>query len=103
VTQTAIRLLRGVGGCLLAAFAPGANNPNFWTWSSLSCLLLCAVYTVGLVLRWPPLALPSSCGRTQGALTRGLRQDCVRACGGRRSRRNQLGCARVKSAASAFA
>ena len=60
VTLTAIYLLRGLAGFVLAAFAPGGNSPAFWVWSSLICLLLGAVHAAGLLLRWPQLALPSS-------------------------------------------
>lgn len=56
VAVTSVYLLRGVGGFALAVFAPGANSPAFWAWSSAICLLIGSVHAVGLVKQWPALA-----------------------------------------------
>jgi hypothetical protein len=53
---TSVYLLRGVGGFVLAAVAPGGNSPAFWAWSSAICLLIGVVHAVGLVKQWPVLS-----------------------------------------------
>lgn len=53
---TTVYLLRGMGGFLLAAFAPGGNSPAFWAWSSAICLAIGIVHAVGLVKQWPLLS-----------------------------------------------
>ncbi len=56
VLVTAIYLLRGVAGFVLAAVAPGGNSPAFWVWSSVICLLIGVVHAVGLAKQWPWLS-----------------------------------------------
>ena len=53
---TSVYLLRGVGGFVLAAVAPGGNSPAFWAWSSAICLLIGVVHALGLVKQWPVLS-----------------------------------------------
>lgn len=52
---TAIYLLRGIAGFVLAAYAPGDNSPAFWLWSSAICLIIGAVHAAGLYEQWPLL------------------------------------------------
>lgn len=60
VAVTAIYLVRGIAGFLLAAFAPGGNSPAFWLWSSTICLAIGAVHAAGVWLAWPLSAAPRS-------------------------------------------
>ncbi len=53
---TAVYLLRGGAGLLLAMFAPGEQGARFWFWSSLICLGIGAVYLVGTQQAWLRLA-----------------------------------------------
>ena len=52
---TAVYLLRGLVGFVLAAFAPGGNSPTFWIWSSAICLGIGLVHAVGLYCHWASL------------------------------------------------
>ncbi|MEI5638581.1 MULTISPECIES: hypothetical protein [unclassified Pseudoalteromonas] len=52
---TLLLLLRAVAGFYFV-FEPMGRTPAFWLWSSLICLLLAALYGVGLVQKWPILA-----------------------------------------------
>jgi hypothetical protein len=56
VLITAVYLLRGVAGFVLASVAPGGNSPAFWVWSSIICLFVGAVHAIGLAKRWPWLS-----------------------------------------------
>jgi hypothetical protein len=52
---TAIYLLRGIGGMVLAAnteAAPFGNSNEFWFWSSAICLTLGLVHLIGLKQQW---------------------------------------------------
>lgn len=57
---TAVYLLRGLGGFVLAAFAPGGNSPAFWIWSSAICLGIGLVHAVGLWRQWALLSASHS-------------------------------------------
>lgn len=52
---TAVYLLRGAAGLVLAAVAPGERSVEFWCWSSLICLAIATVHIVGLRKAWPSL------------------------------------------------
>jgi hypothetical protein len=52
---TAVFLLRGVAGFVLAAVAPGERGVDFWLWSSAICLGLGGLYLVGTWRAWPRL------------------------------------------------
>jgi hypothetical protein len=54
---TAVYLLRGAAGFVLAFVAPGGNSPAFWVWSSLICLLFGAVHAIGLTRGWTALSV----------------------------------------------
>lgn len=56
VAVTAVYLLRGVAGFVLAVVAPGGNSPTFWVWSSVICLALGAVHAIGLTRAWAVLS-----------------------------------------------
>jgi hypothetical protein len=56
IAVTAIYLLRGIAGFVLAVAAPGANGPTFWIWSSAICLVFGAVHAIGLAGRWQILS-----------------------------------------------
>ncbi|MBL8298200.1 MAG: hypothetical protein JNN30_07635 [Rhodanobacteraceae bacterium] len=53
---TGIYLLRGLGGLVLAAAAPGENGVAFWCWSSLICIGIAAPHLVGTRQVWPVLS-----------------------------------------------
>jgi hypothetical protein len=53
---TAVYLLRGGAGLLLAVFAPGEQGVRFWFWSSVICLGIGAVYLVGTQQAWLQLS-----------------------------------------------
>jgi hypothetical protein len=53
---TAVYLLRGVAGFVLAAVAPGERSVAFWCWSSAICLGLGALYLVGTRQAWSQLS-----------------------------------------------
>lgn len=52
---TAVFLLRGVAGFVLAAVAPGERGVDLWLWSSAICLGLGGLYLVGTWRAWPRL------------------------------------------------
>ena len=47
-----IYVLRGLGGFVLAAVAPGERSVAFWCWSSLVCLGIGTLYLVGTRQAW---------------------------------------------------
>jgi len=51
---SAIFLLRGLGGMLLALAQP-ARNTAFWWWSSAVCLAIGALHLAGTIQVWPVL------------------------------------------------
>ena len=53
---TAVYLLRGLAGLVLAVFAPGERSVAFWWWSSAICLAIGAVYLMGTRQAWPRLS-----------------------------------------------
>ena len=53
---TAIYVLRGLAGFVLAAVAPGERGVAFWCWSSLICLGIGALYLVGTKQVWSQLS-----------------------------------------------
>lgn len=53
---TAIYLLRGVSGFVLAVAAPGERSVSFWCWSSLICLAIGAMYLLGTRQAWDELS-----------------------------------------------
>ncbi len=53
---TAVYLLRGIAGFVLAAAAPGGNSPAFWIGSSVICLAIGLVHALGLLRAWPSLS-----------------------------------------------
>ncbi|MBW8367835.1 MAG: hypothetical protein K0M70_08260 [Arenimonas sp.] len=53
---TAVYLLRGVAGFVLAAVAPGERSVAFWCWSSAICLGLGALYLLGTRQAWSQLS-----------------------------------------------
>lgn len=55
IAITAIYLLRGVAGFVLAFTKPGDNSPAFWLWSSTICLGIGGVHAFGLMQRWQAL------------------------------------------------
>lgn len=55
---TAVFLLRGVAGVVLAAIAPGERGVAFWLWSSAICLGIGALYLIGTWQAWSRLAPP---------------------------------------------
>lgn len=59
VAITAVYLLRGVAGLLLAASATGGNSPAFWLWLAV-CLAIGGVHAVGVCKAWPGLAVGPS-------------------------------------------
>ena len=56
VAITAVYLLRGVAGFVLAAVAPGGNSPAFWVWSSAICLGVGMLHAAGLSKQWSLLS-----------------------------------------------
>lgn len=55
-TITAVYLLRGVAGLVLAFAAPGDRSVAFWVVSSLICLFFGAVHLVGTQQAWVSLS-----------------------------------------------
>jgi hypothetical protein len=53
---TGIYLLRGMGGFVLAALAPGERSVAFWCWSSLICLGIGVLHLVGTRQAWTQLS-----------------------------------------------
>lgn len=53
---TAVYLLRGLAGLVLAVFAPGERSVAFWWWSSAICLAIGGVYLMGTRQAWPRLS-----------------------------------------------
>src|SRR6478672_8632387 len=53
---TGIYLLRGIAGFVLAALAPGERSVAFWSWSSLICLGIGALYLLGTRQAWSQLS-----------------------------------------------
>jgi hypothetical protein len=57
---TAVYLLRGLAGLLLALTASAAltpeRSPAFWLWSSAICLALGGIHLLGLRQAWPTLS-----------------------------------------------
>ena len=53
---SAVYLLRGLAGLVLAVFAPGERSVAFWWWSSAICLAIGAVYLMGTRQAWPRLS-----------------------------------------------
>ena len=53
---TAVYLLRGLAGLVLAVFAPGERSVAFWWWSSAICLAIGAVNLMGTRQAWPRLS-----------------------------------------------
>jgi len=49
---SAVFLLRGVGGVVLALAQPARNTP-FWWWSSAVCLAIGALHLIGTIQVWP--------------------------------------------------
>ncbi len=52
---TAILLLRGIAGLVIAALRPGYNGVRFWIISSAACLGLGGLYLAGTLHAWPGL------------------------------------------------
>ena len=59
IVITAIYLLRGLAGLLLAVTDEAAlgRSATFWAWSSSICLAIGVTHLVGLRSRWPQLAI----------------------------------------------
>lgn len=55
-TIAGIYVLRGVAGFVLAAVAPGERSVAFWSWSSLICLIIGALYAIGTRQVWSELS-----------------------------------------------
>lgn len=57
IAVTAVYLLRGIAGFVLAFAAPGGNSVAFWIWSSVICLFFGAVHAMGLASAWSILSV----------------------------------------------